>query len=98
MALIHTTNTTLWTSVYKFAALLVSRAFRTVSDQAFFVIAGMVPIDLMATKPSLQVMMVCSQYRRETSTKEGWTYSLIPGIMYGILGSWIFGLLLNTNA
>lgn len=35
-------------SVYRLAALRVSCAFKTVSDEAAFVIAGLIPIDLMA--------------------------------------------------
>lgn len=71
--------------VYRLAALRVCSGFRTVSDEAAFVIAGMLPIDLEATANSAggtRDVCVASWQSRWSATGKGrWTYFLIPDIV-----------------
>ena len=83
-------------SVYRRTALRVCCAYRTVSDEAALVVAGMIPIDLLAKERQLLYeKKLTAQEARErslsewqtrwsTSTKSRWTYTLIPDIK-----SWI---------
>lgn len=70
--------------VYRMAALRVCSAFRTVSDEAAFVIAGIIPIELEAVSDStINMRDLCIQKWQErwTATDKGrWTYLLIPDI------------------
>lgn len=66
--------------VYRLAALRVCSAFRTVSDEAAFVIAGLVPIDLQATSDAIDLCVTKWQARWSSTDKGRWTYSLIPDI------------------
>lgn len=79
-------------SVYRLIALRVCCAYRTVSDEAAFVIAGMAPVDLLAkealyihedgnTKEEARAKTLEYWQRRWTATTKGrWTHSLIPDI------------------
>lgn len=79
-------------SVYRLIALRVCCAYRTVSDEAAFVIAGMAPVDLLAretsyiyedgnTKEEARAKTITNwQSRWSETTKGRWTYSLIPDI------------------
>lgn len=72
------------TPVYRLAALRVCSAFRTVSDEAAFVIAGMLPIDLEAWADSNEARDVCVarwQSRWSATSKGRWTYRLIPDVV-----------------
>lgn len=66
---------------YRLAALRVCSAFRTVSDEAAFVIAGMMPIDLEASTEPKGVCVAKWQSRWTATSKGRWTYTLIPDIM-----------------
>lgn len=82
--------------VYRISALRVCCAFRTVSDDAAFVIAGMIPIDILVRECNYTPANVidhvstlntarCNsliewQRRWSTSNKGRWTYELIPNI------------------
>lgn len=79
------------TPVYRLAALRVCSAFRTVSDEAAFVIAGMIPIDLLAKESGAVVQeigyddrrtltLVEWQTRWSASDKGRWTNLLIPDV------------------
>lgn len=84
------------TPVYRLAALRVCSAFRTVSDEAAFVIAGMIPIDIQAMESgsigavtsgnvdprdvARSVSVVKWQARWSASGKGRWTHSLIPDV------------------
>ncbi|KAI8122634.1 Retrovirus-related Pol polyprotein from type-1 retrotransposable element R1 [Lucilia cuprina] len=77
-------------SVYRLTALRVCSAYRTVSDEAAFVIAGLIPVDLLAaeigsihmdniTKIGARSKTLESWQRRWSATTKGrWTYTLIP--------------------
>ena len=82
-------------SVYRLTALRVICGFRTVSNDATFVIAGMIPIELLAkerkkwyehreqqgSKASERVSTLNEWQRRWDSSEKGrWTYRLIPSI------------------
>lgn len=79
-------------SVYRIAALRVCCAYRTLSDDAACVIAGMIPIDLLAQERLLIYEKYYSQHeardiilnkwqaRWNSSPKGRWTYALIPNI------------------
>lgn len=71
------------TPVYRLAALRVCSAFRTVSDEAAFVIAGMLPIDLEATSTvaARDESIARWQLRWSNSDKGRWTYLLISDIV-----------------
>lgn len=85
------------TTVYRLAALRVCCAFRTVSDDAAFVIAGLLPVDLQARESEYatdsvgndgarderrRVSVAKWQARWTASDKGRWTYRLIPDIKY----------------
>ena len=79
-------------AVYRTTALRVCCAYRTVSDEAAFVVGGLIPIDLLAKERKLVYEKKLSaqeardrslsewQTRWSTSTKSRWTYELIPNI------------------
>lgn len=83
-------------SVYRLTALRVCCAYRTVSDEAAFVIAGMIPVDLLAeecavTHKNVTVKVEARSKTMETwqsrwsaTTKGRWTHKLIPE-----LNSWL---------
>lgn len=83
-------------TVYRLAALRVCSAYRTVSDEAVLVIAGLMPIDILARNakweflarrtsgngPDVNGLTTMAEWQRrwETSTKGRWTYALIPDL------------------
>ena len=79
-------------TVYRLSALRVCCAYRTVSDEAAFVIAAMIPIDLLAKESHSVYKKECSaiearersinewQRRWAATTKGRWTHSLIPSV------------------
>lgn len=79
-------------SVYRLTALRVCCAYRTVSDEAAFVISGMIPADLLAkecaliqnnatAKTEARMKTVETWQRRwSASTKGRWTNRLIPDV------------------
>lgn len=68
--------------IFRLTALRVCCAFRTVSDEAALVIAGMMPIDLQIRSSDMSVDGVTEWQNRWTISGNGrWTYSLIPDII-----------------
>lgn len=89
----YKTYTNKISSVYRLAALRVCCAYRTVSDEAAFIIAGMLPIDILAretayissldsvvTDDARLISIANWQARWTSSTKGRWTHTLIPNI------------------
>lgn len=92
----YKTNRNKISQVYRIASLRVCCAYRTVSDDAAFVIAGMIPIDILVREckhtsvsgtdqASTSNTARCNsitewQIRWSTSSKGRWTYELIPNI------------------
>lgn len=79
------------TPIYRLAALRVCSAFRTVSDEAAFVISGMIPIDLQARESGTlftgvdpterrRITIAEWQTRWSASDKGRWTNLLIPNV------------------
>lgn len=79
-------------SAYRLCALRVCCSYRTVSDEAAFVIAGMMPVDLLATESMFiyyknlsknearKVSLDTWQKQWTVSSKGRWTHQLIPDI------------------
>ncbi|XP_070062790.1 uncharacterized protein [Drosophila virilis] len=74
-------------SIYRLSALLVSCAFRTVSDEAALVIAGIVPLNELATELANSIRTEARmqsvtrwQARCDRGSKGRWTHRLIPNL------------------